>query len=98
MAATSASRIVCPRLPFSEKKSVKKSESLPVFFSFRSFPLTKSLKQDVSRTEKEARGKNCSSEYCLLDVHSVCVQFTVRNRAFLMRFRDERKTRRLKHA
>lgn len=65
------------------RKSVKKTESLPViarfvFFSFRSFPLTKSLKQAVS-----GRGKSCSSEYCLLDVHSVCVQFTVRNTAFL---------------
>ena len=90
MAATS--RIVCSRLLFSEKESKEKRVlacKLLVLFCFCSFPFTKSLKQAVSRTEREARGNNYSSEYCLLDVHSVCVQFTVCNTAFL---RVSRKT------
>ena len=83
MAATS--RIVCSRLLFSEKESKEKQ----VLACNCSFPLAKSLKQAVSRTEREARENNYSSEYCLLDVHSVCVQFTVCNTAFL---RVSRKT------
>lgn len=80
MVATSASRIVCSRLPFSEKER-KENRVLACnclfSFLFGRFHLLRAWNRLSVEGKKVVRANS------LLDVHSVCVQFTVRNTAFL---------------
>ena len=95
MVATSASRIVCSRLPFSEKE--RKENRVLACNCLFSFLFGRShLPRAWNRLSVEGKKVVRANIVCSTFIQFVCSsQFAIQ---LFMSIRDERKTRRLKHA